>query len=96
MLTDVCWKRRFGSDPNILGKSIALDWARTSEVERYTVIGVMPPRFWMYYSGFEVFVPVDRNARTLIGAAIGRLADGATIEQAQSGPSTWFPLMPSP
>jgi predicted permease len=84
ILTDACWKRRFGADPNILGRSIALDWARTPEVERYTVIGVMPPKFWMYYSGFEVFVPVARNARTLIGAAIGRLGDGVTLEQAQS------------
>jgi predicted permease len=89
VLTDACWKRRFGSDPNILGRTIALDWARTPEVERYTVIGVMPPRFWMYYSGFEVFVPLhrsaireDRKARMLM--AIGRLAGGVTLEQAQS------------
>src|SRR5262249_49875858 len=38
ILTDACWKRRFGGDPNILGRTIALDWARTPEVERYTVI----------------------------------------------------------
>jgi putative ABC transport system permease protein len=88
VLTDACWKHRFGRDPNILGRSIALDWARTPEVERYTVIGVMPPKFWMYYSGFEVFVPLghsaireDRRARSLI--AIGRLADGATMSQTQ-------------
>jgi predicted permease len=33
------WKRRFGADPNILGKSIYLD------TKPYTVIGVMPPSF---------------------------------------------------
>src|SRR5205085_8349426 len=74
---------------NILGRSIALDFARTPEIETYTVVGVMPPKFWMYYSGFEVFVPLarnsirdDRNARRLI--AIGRLADDVTLDQAQA------------
>ena len=89
VLTDACWKRRFGGNRGILGRTVALDWARTTEVERYTVIGVMPPKFWMYYSGFEVFVPLgrsairdDRRARSLV--AIGRLAEGATREQAGS------------
>jgi predicted permease len=89
ILSDACWRRRFGGDPNILGKSIALDWARTPEVERYTVIGVMPPKFWMYYRGFEVFVPLgrssireDRRARGLI--VVGRRSPGVGNEQAQS------------
>jgi len=89
VLSDACWRRRFAGDPNILGRSIALDFARTPETERYTVIGVMPPDFRMYYSAFEVFVPLprtsmkeDRKARGL--AAIARLRDGATMEQARS------------
>src|ERR1700689_4558841 len=48
ILTDACWRRPFGADPNILGRSIALDFARTTEVERYPVIGVLPKNFWMY------------------------------------------------
>lgn len=89
ILTDATWRKRFGGDPNILGRNIALDFARTKEIERYTVIGVMPPNFWMYYGNFEVFVPLergfiheDRKARGLI--AIGRRAQGASVEQAQS------------
>jgi putative ABC transport system permease protein len=89
ILSDACWKRRFGGDPGVLGREIALDFARTPEVEHYTVIGVMPPDFWMYYAAFEVFVPLprasmteDRKARNL--AAIGRLRDGVTLEQARS------------
>lgn len=92
VLSDACWKRRFGGDPNILGRNIALDFARTPETERYTVIGVMPPDFWMYYSAFEVFVPLprlamgeDRNARGL--AVTARLRDGVTLEQARSAVS---------
>jgi putative ABC transport system permease protein len=92
ILSDGCWKRRFGADPNILGRSIALDFARTVETERYTVIGVMPANFWMYYSEFEVFVSLprpamseDRNARGL--AVIARLGDGVTLQQTLSAVS---------
>jgi hypothetical protein len=92
ILSDACWKSRFGGDPSILGRNIALDFARTPQTERYTVIGVMPPDFWMYYSAFEVFVPLpraamseDRNARGL--AAFARLRDGATLQQARSAVS---------
>jgi putative ABC transport system permease protein len=89
ILSDAAWRKHFGADPNILGRNIALDFARTKEIERYTVIGVMPPNFWMYYGNFEVFVPLergfvreDRKARGLI--AIGRRAPGIGVEQAQS------------
>jgi predicted permease len=92
ILSDRCWKRRFGGDPNILGRTIALDFARTPEIERYTVIGVMPPDFRLYYSEFEVFVPLprasmseDRKARNL--AVLARLRDGVTLEQSRSAVS---------
>jgi putative ABC transport system permease protein len=39
VLSDGLWKRRFASDPRIVGKTIALDG------NTYTVIGVAPPRF---------------------------------------------------
>ncbi len=58
ILSDAAWRKRFGADPNILGRNIALDFARTKEIERYTVVGVMPSNFWMYYGNFEVFVPL--------------------------------------
>jgi putative ABC transport system permease protein len=92
ILSDACWKRRFGSDSTILGRSIDLDLAGTPQTERYTVIGVMPPGFWMYYSAFEVFVPLprasmskDRKVRTL--AIFARLRDGVTLNQARSAVS---------
>lgn len=87
ILTDAAWKRHFAADPNILGRSIHLDFARTTEVERYTVIGVLPPNFWMFYAGFEVFVPLDRkSARSLY--IIGRQAPGVTPAQSQAALST--------
>ena len=39
VLGSALWKRRFASDPNIVGRSVTLDG------ERYTVIGVMPESF---------------------------------------------------
>jgi putative ABC transport system permease protein len=89
IISDACWKHRFGADPNILGRRIPLDFAQAPANEHYTVIGVMPPDFWMYYSAFEVFVPLprasmseDRKVRDL--AAFARLRDGVTLEQARN------------
>src|SRR4030095_7115479 len=39
VLSDGLWKRRFATDPRIVGKTIALDG------NAYTIIGVAPPRF---------------------------------------------------
>src|SRR6476660_4479874 len=39
VLADGFWRRRFGADPAIVGKSLTLDG------ESYTVVGVAPPRF---------------------------------------------------
>src|SRR5262249_7010432 len=43
------WQRRFGGDPNVLGKTVALD------DEPYTIVGVMPPKFW--FEGSEGWFP---------------------------------------
>ena len=83
ILTDAAWKRHFAADPNILGRSISLDFARTAEVETYTVIGVLPKNFWMYYAGFEVFVPLDQNTAGNLNV-IARRTAGVTVSQAQS------------
>ncbi|MEN3329254.1 MAG: putative transport system permease protein [Acidobacteriota bacterium] len=85
VLTDRFWARRFGSDPNIVGRSIQLD-GKTVEV-----IGVMP-------SGFDhpiLWGPIDmwqplaltqkekavRNTNYL--SSFGRLRPGVTIRQAE-------------
>ena len=58
LLSYAAWSRRFGSDPNIVGKVIDLDWSRTPALERYRVAGVLPQRFWLFYRGLEVFIPL--------------------------------------
>ncbi|HEX2457313.1 MAG TPA: ABC transporter permease [Vicinamibacterales bacterium] len=47
VLGDSYWRRRFAADPQVVGKSIALDG------ERYTIVGVMP-------AGFTA--PIDAHA----------------------------------
>ncbi len=45
VLSDGYWRRRFGADPNIVGKTITLN------AQPFQVIGVMPPDFVFPYPG---------------------------------------------
>ena len=82
------WERKFGSDPNILGRAITLD-SRT-----FTVIGVIPASFDLNFGPFraeDVYVPIGQwqnGALKLRGAGLGihgiaRLKPGVTLTQAQ-------------
>lgn len=80
------WKRRFGGDPGIVGKSLLLNQ------ESYQVVGVMRPDFdWP--NGTELWTPIampssryfDPNFRfneSLFGVA--RLQPGVTVERANA------------
>jgi putative ABC transport system permease protein len=82
VVSDGLWRRRYGADPGILGKTLQLNG------RPYTVVGVMPPGFrfpgetdvwqrlaWNYanHSRFAHFTE-----------AVARLAPGATVERAQA------------
>ncbi|MGH2779911.1 MAG: ABC transporter permease [Thermoleophilaceae bacterium] len=83
VLGDGLWHRRFGGDPNVVGRTIELDG------EAYTVLGVAPSGF-DHPTGAELWVPRSFTADALTerGAhyldVVGRLAPGATIERAQA------------
>jgi putative ABC transport system permease protein len=75
------WLRHFGSDPNIVGKSISLD------DQAYSVIGVMPAGFGFPHEGVEMwglpgfdFKTVNRAGHGLF--AVGRLKPGVSLDQA--------------
>ena len=81
------WQRRFAGDRSVTGRSIVLDGEPT------TVIGVLPASFdfaAIFTPGrrADVFLPyplspeTNRTGNTL--ALIGRLRDGAGLEQAQT------------
>lgn len=77
------WARRFASDPDIVGKNIRLDG------ELYEVVGVAPPGFNIP-DGAELWAPIALSEeqwanRRLEGyGVLGRLADGAGLEQARA------------
>ncbi|HEY0431657.1 MAG TPA: ABC transporter permease [Pyrinomonadaceae bacterium] len=87
LLTYNLWQRRFGSDPNILNKTIA-----TNGVQR-TVIGVLPPDF-NYPKGAEIYAPLAitpeqaRNRSNHSYLAIGRPRPGVSLPGAQAEMNT--------
>ena len=79
ILGDGLWRRRFGSDIGIVGKTITLNGAAK------TVVGIMPAGF-EYFGAQDVFVPMRVNpAKPNEGhnwTVIGRLNEDATPQQA--------------
>ncbi len=54
ILGDGFWRRRFGSEPGIIGRTISLNG------DAVTVVGIMPPGF-EYFGPRDVFVPMRVN-----------------------------------
>jgi putative ABC transport system permease protein len=94
VLSDSLWRRRLGGNPDVVGKTIALDDGP------YEVLGVLPPDVSLdvAYSGgaarpSEILVPYvipDRErlrtpgGRVMIIKSIARLKPGVSIPQAQA------------
>ena len=85
VLGDGLWRRRFGADPQIVGRLIKIDGAA------HTVVGVMPARAALPGSmadSSELWLParmtpVERANQTSHNyVVVGRLADGVSIGQA--------------
>jgi predicted permease len=83
------WARKFGSDPNIIGRSLILDG------RGFTIIGVIPAAFDLNFRTFraeDVYVPIGQWATPALknrGAGLGihgiaRLRPGVTLAQAQA------------
>ncbi|WP_308419037.1 ABC transporter permease [Silvibacterium dinghuense] len=93
MLSYPLWMRRFGGDPNIVGKTIVLDGKPNP------VIGVLPESFdfgaaFAPGSRVDMFGPISMDGIRMEGNTltfIGRLKPGVTLGQARSEASTLFP-----
>ncbi len=85
------WQRRFGADPNVLGKTVNLD--RTL----YTIIGVMPRDFQFPLKGLlggepaVLWVPMSFTPKELgdlgnnyVVCAVARLKPGVTLTKANA------------
>jgi predicted permease len=88
VLSHQLWKRRFGSDPSLIGKTISLSG------RDYTVVGVMPATFHDLSDEIQLWIPVtmlsaamgpghleDRGLRAYV--AVGRLKPGVSRQQAE-------------
>lgn len=88
ILSNHFWQERFGGDPGVLGQDLRLDG------EPFTVVGVLPEGFKVAGENeprdFFLPIPFRPGERTLEGwhsnnyQQIGRLAAGASLEQAQA------------
>jgi putative ABC transport system permease protein len=86
MLSYEYWKSAYGSDPNVIGMTIRMDG------DPKKIVGVLPPHFRFLSFQAPVYMPLsteeaERNvgARHSLGKIlIGRLADGATLADAQA------------
>ena len=86
VLSDGLWRRRFGSDPHVVGRSITLNG------QPFTVVGVMAPGFTGVTDEAQMWIPFAQYAppRTMADrgnrgfTVLGRLSPGVTRETAQA------------
>ncbi|MBW3533687.1 MAG: ABC transporter permease [Gemmatimonadetes bacterium] len=84
LLSHGLWNDRFGADPAVVGRALTVD----GEIAR--IVGVMPPDFVFPTAGtrmwetlrFDEARPGGRGSHGL--AAVGRLAEGATLAAAEA------------
>lgn len=82
VITDGLWRRAFGADPGVLGRTIMLS------TEPHTIVGVLPRGFWYMNNLNEVYVPLEisasqqRDSRYQEG--VGRVRPGFSMRQASS------------
>ncbi|HXT16573.1 MAG TPA: ABC transporter permease [Gemmatimonadaceae bacterium] len=82
LIGDALWRRRYGADPHIVGRTIRVDAAA------FTIIGVMPAGFTFPGVNTDLWLPLQldpatTNAGGFNVAALGRLAPNATVDGAQ-------------
>jgi putative ABC transport system permease protein len=78
------WRRRFGADPSMVGRSISLSGIP------HTVVGVMGPEFAFPSRDYQIWTALTFDPQELVNRqnysylAVARLKPGVTIDQAQA------------
>jgi predicted permease len=91
VLSDSLWRRRFGADPGVIGKSITLATGRNRERRTIEIIGVLPAGFtFTYPEETEMWLPLtwaaisrEFQAAALYGA-VGRLHMGSSLDATEA------------
>jgi putative ABC transport system permease protein len=93
VLSENLWRSRFGADPNLIGKSIALD------MRSFTVVGILPASFrypegaprqdvWISVRQDPLFGPLTSRPGVRLLGVIGRLKPGVSLTEAQAEMNT--------
>jgi putative ABC transport system permease protein len=82
MISEGLWKRRFGGDPSLVGRSLTLNGIDC------TVVGIAPAALGLLSNG-DLWIPmtIDPGREIRLNhviLAVGRLRPGVTLEQAQA------------
>jgi predicted permease len=93
IISDRYWRRRFGGDPDVIGKTI---WFRK---QAFSIAGVTPAEFWGLKPGtpIDLTLPITVERRHMadsgdwwIEGAVARLKPGVTTDQAQAESNVVF------
>ncbi|MCB1553817.1 MAG: ABC transporter permease [Xanthomonadales bacterium] len=93
ILSEAEWRSRFDAAPDVVGKVLMVN-----SVPRQ-IVGVMPDRFGfpLHPAGTRIWLPAKRVDNEVVDgfyhAGVGRLAPGATVEQAQQELSSLLPRL---
>ena len=71
VLSDGLWRRRFGSDPAIVGRTVTLN------AHRFTIVGVAPAGFRGTFTGFDIDLWVPVMMHDVAAPGSGRIAQAA-------------------
>ncbi len=89
VLSEDLWRSRFGSDPGLIGQSIALD------MRSFTIVGILPASFrypegappqdvWISILQDPLFGPLTSQPGVRLLGVMGRLKPGVSLEKAQA------------
>ncbi len=84
VVTHDLWKRRFGADPQLVGRSILLDG------ENYIVTGVLAPGFSLPAVAVDLYTPLalndarEQHSDEVTVTVLARLKKGVLLRQAQA------------
>ena len=93
VLSENLWRSRFGSNPRLIGQSIALD------MRSFTVVGILPASFrypegaprqdvWISVTQDPLFGPLTSRPSVRLVGVIGRLKPGVSVAKAQAEMNT--------
>ncbi|MGH9794084.1 MAG: ABC transporter permease [Candidatus Acidiferrales bacterium] len=83
VISDGLWRRRFGADPSLVGKTIRING------EPRTLVGVMPPGFQFTSPAYGVWVPIafnqkDQGRGSQSFRVAARIKRGVSLAEAQA------------